>query len=470
LIEEQERKKKGPGRPRGRPRKHPLPNDRQPPHKSHRRQRPQVESDGRILVSTEQRQVKVKGRMTWATVQKYSDGSQTIKVKKSQLDPESLKTVNELQKQHQRKLTGISASDINLNTDVPQPQKSQPTAAERARYHFLSNLHREPPCSYPVLGDATCDSIFINSKHQLNPVVVCQDFLKPMTEKFLKSTPQNMNAQRAMFSMSSVVSTDIFDQLEIDPKWANNRQLRLIDETCVKLSDQQFTQNLDTNPIVQDILGSEQTKNNTNLRVLREKVQDMSLDELAEVLLPVLIERFSPADILLAQSRAPTDPSNPDSMNQIDMQKMETNLARCKRQLTWIKNNSRNLEDIEPPEKQRRAILTTDPEDPDEVTIMFDDEHQIDVANVQLELKLVLDCIKMLKTSTEGINRESSDLISSGFYQNFRRFDLGKSSWAPTWGSSAQQETGKQQLFAQVSQLADLNSEYIFSTTATAPE
>ena len=46
----------------------------------------------------------------------------------------------------------------------------------------------------------------------------------------LSCIPMNMSSQRAMFSMSSVIGRDIFNQLEVDPKWAEHRQFRLIDE------------------------------------------------------------------------------------------------------------------------------------------------------------------------------------------------------------------------------------------------
>ena len=97
--------------------------------------------------------------------------------------------------------------------------------------------------------------------------------------------------------MSSVINTGIFDQLEVDPKWAENRQFRLIDEEFTKISDQQFVENTDVNPIVKDILNNKECQNNSTLQKLREKVKEMNLDELADVLLPVLVERLSPADI-----------------------------------------------------------------------------------------------------------------------------------------------------------------------------
>ena len=96
----------------------------------------------------------------------------------------------------------------------------------------------------------------------------------------------------------------------------------------MNLSDQQFVENTDVNPIVKDILNNKECQNNTTLQKLREKVAEMNLDELADVLLPVLVERLSPADILISQSRdGSTD-------NKIDLTKMDQNLSRCKRQLT----------------------------------------------------------------------------------------------------------------------------------------
>jgi len=187
----------------------------------------------------------------------------------------------------------------------------------------------------------------------------------------------------------------------------------------------------------------------------------MNLDELADVLLPVLVERLSPADILISQSR------DGSTENKIDLTKMDQNLSRCKRQLTWIKNNAKSIDENEPPEKTRRAVLTLNPDDPDEgETVMFDDENHLEIGNVQLELKLVLDCLKMLKTSTDNIN-ENEDILSSGFYKNFRRFDLGKSTWSAVMNMNSNlDESHKKEFFERVSSLVDTNSEYIFSATA----
>jgi len=107
------------------------------------------------------------------------------------------------------------------------------------------------------------------------------------------------------------------------------------------------------------------------------------------------------------------------------------------------------------------------PDDPDEgETVMFDDENHLEIGNVQLELKLVLDCLKMLKTSTDNIN-VNEDILSSGFYKNFRRFDLGKSTWSAVMNMNSNlDESHKKEFFDRVSSLVDTNSEYIFSATA----
>ena len=97
---------------------------------------------------------------------------------------------------------------------------------------------------------------------------------------------------------------------------------------------------------------------------------------------------------------------------------------------------------------------------------MFDDEHHLEIGNVQLELKLVLDCLKMLKTSTDNIN-PNEDILSSGFYKNFRRFDLGKSTWSAVVNMNSNlNETEKTEFKERVAILVDTNNEYDFGTTA----
>ena len=373
LIEEEIRKKKGPGRPRGRPRKHPLPTDRNgamtpndirnnsrapstmsrsgtPAHRAASRtsRAPTIEANGKILISEEQAEITIPGsggRRAMATVKKYSDGTQTVSMKRSQMDTDTFRKLkdskhkNNLQKSVRDAVVSSMSNrpdSVASNFQSSKSFGSQNYGQGDNRYQ-LSNLHKQPPCSFPIYDSS--DTVFINHKNQLHPKVVCEDFLKPVMGKFEKSTKGNIGNKRAMFSMSSVINTGVFDQLELDPKWAENRQFRLIDEELTNLSDQQFVENTRLNPIVKDILNNKECQNNTTLQKLRAKVNEMNLDELADVLLPVLVERLSPADILISQSR------DGSTENKVDLQKMEQNLSRCKRQLTWIKNNSKNIEE-----------------------------------------------------------------------------------------------------------------------------
>lgn len=296
LIDEEIRKKKGPGRPRGRPRKHPLPSDRQntndrsmtpsdprstsraPSSMSHRggstpsnmsrtqsrtSRAPTVEANGKILISEEQAEITIPGsggRRAMATVKKYSDGTQTVSMKRSQMDTDTFrklkdsKNKNNLQKSVRDAVVssmstgpmgapGQRSESVSGRFDGPGGQSMGGMAqagqagqdfgpgfssAGNSNRYQLSNLHKQPPCSFPIYDSS--DTVFINHKNQLHPKVECEDFLKPVIEKFQKSTKGNIGSKRAMFSMSSVVNTGIFDQLEVDPKWAENRQFRLIDE------------------------------------------------------------------------------------------------------------------------------------------------------------------------------------------------------------------------------------------------
>merc|ERR1711970_395279 len=123
LIDEEIRKKKGPGRPRGRPRKHPLPSDRQnstdpransrapsamSQHRasssmSHRApsrssRAPTIEANGKILISEEPTEIIIPGsggKRAMATLKKYSDGSQTVSMKKSQMDTDTFRKLKD---------------------------------------------------------------------------------------------------------------------------------------------------------------------------------------------------------------------------------------------------------------------------------------------------------------------------------------------------------------------------------------
>merc|ERR1712174_11758 len=191
------------------------------------------------------------------------------------------------------------------------------------------------------------------------------------------------------------------------------------------------------------------------LREIRSQISKMPLSDLAEVLLPALVEKISPADLPVHHSKLSSDPTS------IDLQKMLQHINKCKRSLSWIKNNGRSIENQTDPDDLRRAVITADEDNVNIETLLFDDENLIDVADAKLEMMLLVDGLKLLGTSTEDlglfdqiepvvledkerkdddkkedeeskVNDLPKDQITSNILYNdpdFQTFDLGSSTW-----------------------------------------
>lgn len=123
------------GRPRKHPRLNPLPGSK-----------PEVMPDGKICLSTETKKVTIKGKPTLATVKTFSDGSQTIAIKKSQLDHESLKQLRERQKKNKGAL--LSSEDVS-DLAIQQVDTHIQSGTDRINSHYQDgNLYKRPPCNY----------------------------------------------------------------------------------------------------------------------------------------------------------------------------------------------------------------------------------------------------------------------------------------------------------------------------------
>merc|ERR1712110_1138488 len=110
-----------------------------------------------------------------------------------------------------------------------------------------------------------------------------------------------------------------------------------------------------------------------------------------------------------------------------------------------------------------RAVLTMSHEkDTDsQYELLFDDENYIPVNNVTLEMKLVVDSIKMLRTSS-ALSETQKKLLSSAD-NVLKRIDMGQSTWGNNTKSTTQEQ--KSIFYQNVSQFVDMNEEYIFSNT-----
>jgi len=118
--------------------------------------KPEVMPDGKICLSTETKKVTIKGKPTLATVKTFSDGSQTIAIKKSQLDHESLKQLRERQKKNKGAL--LSSEDVS-DLAIQQVETHQSGTSDRINSHYQDgNLYKRPPCNYPIY-DST-ESVF----------------------------------------------------------------------------------------------------------------------------------------------------------------------------------------------------------------------------------------------------------------------------------------------------------------------
>lgn len=248
------------------------------------------------------------------------------------------------------------------------------------------------------------------------------------------------------------------------PQWAQSSKFRLVEEDKTVLSSHQFAEDTENNPVMTEILATRpeyiSESRFDNLKNIQSKIEEMELHELAEVLLPVLIDRFSTADILLANSLKESE--NAEGA-EIDFDKLDKHLDKCSRQLSWIKSNSKNVEESLPLETPRRAILTLSHEkdQASQKELLFDDENFIPVANVELEMKLVVDSIKMLKTCSAISNAQKKLLIDAD--NILKRVDMGQSTWGNSTKTTTQEQ--KSEFYQNVSEFVDMNEEYIFSNT-----
>ena len=378
------------------------------------------------------------------------------------------------------------------------------------------SLKHKPPCKYTVYGKRQ-EQIFIQSQDQLEPTLEIEDCLGHLKKHFKnsgkelsieeineqaaeemgdidtigqetlmasKDHEEAMKREKLTFSIESFYHLEAYKKLELDHKWSQNVQITFEND---KMEDNEGkvhqVEDTKSNPLVHDLLDTtnqpeETIKKTENLKKLRQKIQECSLEELSEVLLPVLVEKITPADVLISHSKCTTDSSK------INLNKLNQHLTKCKRNLSWIKNNSRSVESENPPEKVRRAVLTVDEDNANVDTLLFDDENQIDITDVKLEMQLAVDAIKMLGTSTADFQKNSTSNSTENntkddtsgmvhpnhFYrsENFKSFQLGPSTWGKNTASDVKNlpQAVKTEFMQRVGNLADLECEYIFSHTA----
>lgn len=415
-----------------------------------------VNAAGKKLIEEKSKVIKIKGKPHTCNVKIYSDGTQAIAIKKSELDPESRMLVTDLAERQQRGEDVMAAIDVprfDVTTYKRRPEKKKmPDKLPEIPKPDPGNKN-VPPCNFTVYKpqDKSEKAVYIKSQALLEPDVELIDCLHGFKKRFKLDAPEKIT-----LSLDAMFGPNCFEKLDIDHKWAENLAVEFLPEDPDELNEmygkepqKESAPALEFSSILDD--------SDENIKQLKELLQTMSLDEITEVMLPVLVDKISPADILLEHSKSSTDSTR------IDMAKMLNHLNKCKRNLSWIKNNTRNLDaNINPntqPDLPRRAILTVDEDDENTDQLIFDDENQIDINDANLEMKLVMDMVRMIGVGQEEKNKfETKGESSSKFYteNNFASFSLGKSPYAAE-NKISEQDT---ELIQQVANLVDLENEY----------
>ena len=480
--------------PVGRPRIHPVGTDMSAVYRERykfRRMQEQRERGSRgkdklaekYIIKTELRSIKIKGKPHQCTVKIYNDGTQAIAIKKSQLDPESRQIVNDLR---ERQAAGENVNFISRDLDFQSNNRNKYSKRKerKAIPESLPEIPRPdpskfytPPCNFSVYRSK--EPIFIQEQYMLNPILEVDDCLKSFKRKFSQiSSDKNemengdentQNEESILFSVSQVIDKDMLQDFNLDTKWSNNVKLEFDDEDYDLFEIQEHKkEDGHSDALMQDLLPeaeiqsssksdgmTDEISSSETLREIRNQISKMPLSDLAEVLLPALVEKISPADLLVHHSKLSSDPTS------IDLQKMLQHINKCKRSLSWIKNNGRSIENQTDPDDLRRAVITADEDNVNIETLLFDDENLIDVADAKLEMMLLVDGLKLLGTSTEDLGlfdqvvpemaedkegedddkKEGDELkekelpkdqITSNILYNdpdFQTFDLGSSTW-----------------------------------------